>query len=194
MKEAILGSETSDLTIAARRNIPEDVILHGPILFPCHLNIPFELYMCTIFQRFKQIIYFHKIWFKFHCKKSHFYKTHSRQFFYLTNFSREYEHAPWRCPLPPSLSACLSASSLYTFQSADWLSVHVAWILKMTSSGMLRRVALVSTNVLEEISTSIIRVIRIGELGTALAVTSNQRTQLLVTATLFLVYRFLSSW
>jgi hypothetical protein len=41
---------------------------------------------------------------------------------------------------------------------------------------MLRRVALVRTDVSEELSASIIRVTRIGELGT-LAVTSNRRTQ-----------------
>jgi hypothetical protein len=41
---------------------------------------------------------------------------------------------------------------------------------------MLRRVALVRTYVSEERSASIIRVTRIGELGTTLAVTSNQRT------------------
>jgi hypothetical protein len=46
----------------------------------------------------------------------------------------------------------------------------------MASSGMLRHVALVITEVLEEISASIIRVARIGELGTKLAVTSNRRT------------------
>jgi hypothetical protein len=55
----------------------------------------------------------------------------------------------------------------------------------MASSGMLRRVALVRTDVSEEISASIIRVTRIGELGT-LVVTSNRRTssvrRLLVTA------------
>jgi hypothetical protein len=37
---------------------------------------------------------------------------------------------------------------------------------KMASSGMLRRVALVRTDVSEELSASIIRVTRIGELGT----------------------------
>jgi hypothetical protein len=42
----------------------------------------------------------------------------------------------------------------------------------MPSSGMLRRVALVRTDVPEEISASIIRVTRIGELGTTLAVTT----------------------
>jgi hypothetical protein len=46
-------------------------------------------------------------------------------------------------------------------------------ITRMASSGMLHRVALVGTNVLEEPSTSFIRVTRIGELGTTLTVTSN---------------------
>jgi hypothetical protein len=46
----------------------------------------------------------------------------------------------------------------------------------MASSGMLRRVALVRTDVLEELSTSFISVKRNGELGTTLAVTSNRRT------------------
>jgi hypothetical protein len=47
----------------------------------------------------------------------------------------------------------------------------------MPSSGMLRRVALVRTDVSEELSASI-RVTRIGELGTTLAVTSNRRMHL----------------
>jgi hypothetical protein len=41
---------------------------------------------------------------------------------------------------------------------------------------MLRRVALVRPDVLEELSASFIRVTRIGELGTTLAVTGNRRT------------------
>jgi hypothetical protein len=41
------------------------------------------------------------------------------------------------------------------------------------SCGMRRRVALVRTNVSEELVASIIRVTRIGELGTTLGVTSN---------------------
>jgi hypothetical protein len=50
--------------------------------------------------------------------------------------------------------------------------------LRMPSSGMLRHVALVITDVSEEPSTSIIRVTRIGELGTTLAVTNSKRTLL----------------
>jgi hypothetical protein len=46
----------------------------------------------------------------------------------------------------------------------------------MASYGMFRRVALVRTDVSEELSASFIRVTRIGELGTILAVTRNRRT------------------
>jgi hypothetical protein len=61
----------------------------------------------------------------------------------------------------------------------------------MASSGMLRRVALVRIDVSEEISSaSFIRVARIGELGTTLAVTSNRRRFLAIAV--FLVHRFLS--
>jgi hypothetical protein len=53
----------------------------------------------------------------------------------------------------------------------------------MVSSGMLRHVALVRTEVSEELSASFIRVTRIGVLGTTLAVTIlNSMCQLLVTA------------
>jgi hypothetical protein len=46
----------------------------------------------------------------------------------------------------------------------------------MSSSWMLRHVALVRTDVSEERSATIIRVTRIGDLGTTLAVTSNRST------------------
>jgi hypothetical protein len=46
----------------------------------------------------------------------------------------------------------------------------------MASSGKSSRVALVRTEVSEELSASLIRVTRIGELGTTLHVTSNRRT------------------
>jgi hypothetical protein len=48
--------------------------------------------------------------------------------------------------------------------------------MKMPSSGMLRRVALVRTDISEELRASIIRVTTIGELVTTVAVTSNLRT------------------
>jgi hypothetical protein len=53
---------------------------------------------------------------------------------------------------------------------------YVKWFkLRIVSSGMLRHVALVRTDVSEELSASFIRVTRIGELGTTLTVTSNRR-------------------
>jgi hypothetical protein len=45
----------------------------------------------------------------------------------------------------------------------------------MVSSGMLRRVGLVRTDVSEEPIASFIRVTRISDLGTTLAATSNRR-------------------
>jgi hypothetical protein len=47
----------------------------------------------------------------------------------------------------------------------------------MVSSGLLRRVALVGTDVSEEPGASFTRVTKIGELGTTQATTSNRRTQ-----------------
>jgi hypothetical protein len=61
---------------------------------------------------------------------------------------------------------------------------------RMASSGMLRHVVLVRTEVSEELSASFIRVTRIGELETTLSVTSNRHT--LLHLALFLVNRFLS--
>jgi hypothetical protein len=50
------------------------------------------------------------------------------------------------------------------------------------SSGILHRVALVRTDVSEELSASFIRVTRIGELGTTLAVTSSARRVLVASS------------
>jgi hypothetical protein len=54
------------------------------------------------------------------------------------------------------------------------VSLRKEVLLGMLWSGMLRRVALVGTNVWKEHIASIIRVTGIGEQGTALTVTSNQ--------------------
>jgi hypothetical protein len=54
----------------------------------------------------------------------------------------------------------------------------------MVSSGTLRRVTLVRTDVSEELSASFIRVTRMCEVGTKLAVTSNRRTLALFLVTL----------
>jgi hypothetical protein len=48
----------------------------------------------------------------------------------------------------------------------------------MVSSGLLRRVALVRTDVSEEPGASFIRATKIGELGTTQAATNNRRTLL----------------
>jgi hypothetical protein len=56
----------------------------------------------------------------------------------------------------------------------------------MSSSWMLRRVALIRTYVSEEPNASIIKVSRFGELGRKLAVTSNRRTLLRNTITLMM--------
>jgi hypothetical protein len=50
------------------------------------------------------------------------------------------------------------------------------WLWRVASTGMLRRVALVRTDVSEEVGASFIRETRIGELGTTLAVTSDRHT------------------
>jgi hypothetical protein len=61
------------------------------------------------------------------------------------------------------------------FRNRSYIAYYIT-LSRMASSGMLRRVALVRTDVSEELSASFIRVTRIGELGTTLAVTSNRRT------------------
>jgi hypothetical protein len=48
----------------------------------------------------------------------------------------------------------------------------------MASPGMLRRVALVRTDISEELSASIVKATRICKLGATLVVTSNRRTLL----------------
>jgi hypothetical protein len=66
----------------------------------------------------------------------------------------------------------------------------------MPSSGTLRCLVFVITDVSEEHIASIIRVMRVGELGTKLEVTSNRSTlriKTMLLLTLFLARRVLSS-
>jgi hypothetical protein len=75
------------------------------------------------------------------------------------------------------LSDCCQLHALYRIlierrETMTWSLIKC----RMASYLMLRRVAVVRTDVSEELSASIIRVTRMGELGTTLAVTSNRRT------------------
>jgi hypothetical protein len=67
------------------------------------------------------------------------------------------------------LHSVMSHNDPYTFPTR-----HLIYIVRsrMVSSGMLRRVALVRTDVSEELCVSFIRVKRISELGTTQAATS----------------------
>jgi hypothetical protein len=70
-----------------------------------------------------------------------------------------------------SNGCCIAANCVCRYLATGIQST----VLRTPSSGMLRRVVLVRTDVWEECIT-IISVIRIGELGTTLAVTSHRRT------------------
>jgi hypothetical protein len=73
-----------------------------------------------------------------------------------------------------------------SMQSMQDMRFSWQWLWRMPSSGMLRHVVLVRTDVSEERGASIIRVTIIGELGTMLAVTSNQH--MLQTNTVYTLY------
>jgi hypothetical protein len=81
------------------------------------------------------------------------------------------------CSFVPWVSGCTclqGRTETWSVFSSMWdLRFSQRWLGRLLSSGMLRHVALVKTDISEELSASIIRVTRIGELGTTLAVTSN---------------------
>jgi hypothetical protein len=79
-----------------------------------------------------------------------------------------------RCNIPEDIPQRLALFSRLNYVDSTLRRVHNSG--RMASSGMLRREALVRTDVSEERSASFIRVTRIGELGTTLGVTSNRCT------------------
>jgi hypothetical protein len=76
-----------------------------------------------------------------------------------------------QCEYSGKLLTCWWSSPLLKVLYELWIDNYM-W-QRMVSSGMLRHVALVRTDILEELSTSFIRMKRIDELGTTLGVTSN---------------------
>jgi hypothetical protein len=102
----------------------------------------------------------------------------------------------WQC--------CETAHSMSKQGITVRFEVFTAVTMKNGSSWMLCHVALVRTDVPEELSASFIRVTRIGELGTTLAVTSNRCTLwrsffaacvgCYLRLALFLVHRFTASF
>jgi hypothetical protein len=68
-----------------------------------------------------------------------------------------------------------SSGVLRLIGSHSSVNAETLLLRRMASSGMLRRVAVIGTDVSEKLSASIIRVTRIGELRTS-AVTSNRHT------------------
>jgi hypothetical protein len=86
------------------------------------------------------------------------------------------------CTLRITWLSCLSVVQMHAGVLCINISRQITdnnfnqFISRMVSSGMLRRAALVRTDVSEKLSASFIRVTRIGELETTLALTSNRRT------------------
>jgi hypothetical protein len=80
------------------------------------------------------------------------------------------------------ITANFIKSKIYSFVTICHITITIQYIIHrpvfgtIVSSGKLRPVALVRTDVSEELSATFIRVTRIGELVTTLAVTSNRRT------------------
>jgi hypothetical protein len=92
----------------------------------------------------------------------------------LGSFSRGREVERSRGHQQRTLPQRANHSTLFSATCINPRQLHL--ILRMVSFGTLHRVALVRTDVSEELSASFIRVTRICELGTTLAVTSNRRT------------------
>jgi hypothetical protein len=77
-----------------------------------------------------------------------------------------------RLSLPSATADVYTSRSVLTYMRD--LRFSRRWLWRMVSSGMLHRVAVLRTDVSEELSGSFVRATRIGELGTTLAVTSDR--------------------
>jgi hypothetical protein len=100
--------------------------------------------------------------------------------FHAPNERTEQKNCDTKQKFARSLAVCPQMSiSVFTLREAYYLRFELFTAVTMKNAvlwDVTRRVALVRTDVSEELSASIIRLTRIGELGTTLAVTSNRRT------------------
>jgi hypothetical protein len=84
--------------------------------------------------------------------------------------------------LTPNIWRRMPSTVWHTDAVQEGAEVKHFILRRMLSSGMLRRMTLVRTDASEELSTSIIRVTRIGEQRTTLAVTSNRCPRLCISS------------
>jgi hypothetical protein len=92
----------------------------------------------------------------------------------ITTYSRESIGHKMRVSFISAKGGLWSSENILHLLGLDLKNFQSIW--RMVSSGMSRHVALVRTDVSEELGASIIMVTRTDELGTMLAVTSNRRT------------------
>jgi hypothetical protein len=163
MMEAIRSSETYVLTRSTQRHIPGDDILHSHCRETS--NLAKILYGFTNSRYVTEYICIYKV-FCFFINK--FCQQFARR--YSTEMTHEATRAVQLYPSVCRFKAALSKMGQTGPTAGPW-SQQVP-VRRMVSSGMLRRVALVRTDVSEEPSASFIRVTRIGELETTLAVTA----------------------
>jgi hypothetical protein len=153
MKEVLRSSETSDPTRTKPRNIPEDTILHS------HRRENLKSYMLDVTSclrtRFRKMPLYNRHAFSpsFGSPARKVNRLNAfRPCMFLYGKGAE-TYRGW----------CTAELNFRRLQGQSFLKLVWGW--RMASFGMLRRVALVRTDVSKELSASFIRVTRIGELG-----------------------------